>query len=188
MFPLPKRGVAALSSLLILTGCSLPRIITLKDPLTVEEHLRLGAIYESRRELDLALKEYHRAFRKDPRDPRVMFSMGNVYLAKDQPEKARTYYKRAIDLNPSWPPPYNNLALVLIKEERLKEAEIYAKKALELNPENPAPYLDTLGVVYMKRGEYEKAERYFLKALERAGKEGREEIERHLRESRDAQR
>lgn len=42
----------------VFSGCSLPRVIVLKDSLTPEEHLTLGIAYEKRGELAPAIKEY----------------------------------------------------------------------------------------------------------------------------------
>ncbi|HYA03901.1 MAG TPA: hypothetical protein VEI04_12385, partial [Syntrophobacteria bacterium] len=53
--------VAAL--LAFLCGCSLPHIVVLGDPLSPEEHLKLGMAYESKAEYDLAAAEYKAASR-----------------------------------------------------------------------------------------------------------------------------
>ena len=45
-------------ALLFLSGCSLPRIIILNDPLSAEEHNNLGRIYESQEKYDLAAQQY----------------------------------------------------------------------------------------------------------------------------------
>ncbi len=56
----------AFSSLILFSGCSLPRIIVLKDPLSPEEHLNLGVVYEKEGEFDNAIKEYLKAAKKLP--------------------------------------------------------------------------------------------------------------------------
>ena len=71
LFPL----LLALCFLLSLMGCSLPRIIILKDPLTAEEHLNLGVAYEKQGEFEPAIKEYKAAAKKLPR---AYLYLGNV--------------------------------------------------------------------------------------------------------------
>ncbi|MFZ8787688.1 tetratricopeptide repeat protein, partial [Thermocrinis sp.] len=46
-------------------GCAVPKIVILKDPLTAEEHINLGYLYEKQGKLDLAEEEYKKAIRKD---------------------------------------------------------------------------------------------------------------------------
>jgi hypothetical protein len=48
-----------------LSGCSIPQIIILKDPLTPEEYLRLGVSYESNNQLELAEAQYQKAAAHD---------------------------------------------------------------------------------------------------------------------------
>ncbi|MGE5808366.1 MAG: hypothetical protein ACM32I_04495, partial [Nitrospirota bacterium] len=49
--------------MVILSGCSLPRIIILNDPLSPEEHNNLGSIYESQGKFDLAAQQYREALK-----------------------------------------------------------------------------------------------------------------------------
>ncbi len=45
-----------IASFLIITGCSMPQIVVLNDPLTAEEHLQLGLSYEKKGLIDDAKK------------------------------------------------------------------------------------------------------------------------------------
>lgn len=123
-------------------GCSLPKIIVLKDPLTPEEHLHLGVAYERKGELDHAIKEYKLASRKLPG---AHLYLGNVYFQKNEYDEAEEYYRKAIEKDPKNADAYNNLAwLYYTKRENLGEAESLALKALELNPSKENIYRDTL--------------------------------------------
>jgi tetratricopeptide (TPR) repeat protein len=90
----------ALAALLLFSGCSLPRIIILKDPLTPEEHLNLGVAYEKQREFEPAIKEYTTAAKKLPR---AYLYLGNVYFQKKELGKAEAYYRKAIKMTPAMP-------------------------------------------------------------------------------------
>lgn len=135
----------ALSSMLlalILSACSLPRIIVLDDPLSPEEHLNLGVTYEKKEEFENALREYRKASK---RLPVAYLYMGNVYFQRDEFKEAEFCYKRAIKRDPANADAYNNLAwLYCIKREKLDRAEELARKAIELNPSKKAVYSDTL--------------------------------------------
>ena len=61
----------------------------------------------------------------------------------------------------------NNYSYTLAERgERLELALEMAKKAIEQEPDNPS-YLDTIGRVYFKLGNYEKAREYISKAVEK---------------------
>ncbi len=132
----------AAGSLLLFSGCSLPQIIVLKDPLSPEEHINLGVAYERQGELDQALKEYRLAAKKFPQ---AYLYLGNVYFQKKDWEKAEENYKTAIEQNPQEADAYNNLAwLYFTRRENLEEGEKLALKAIQLNPEKAPVYRDTL--------------------------------------------
>lgn len=141
--------------LLLLTGCSLPRIIVLDDPLTPEEHINLGVAYERKGEIDNAIEEFKKASKKLPV---AYFYMGNAYMQKGNFDEAERYYKKAIKKQPDLADAYNNLAWLYYNKakgsgltaedikEILKEAEHLVLKALELNSLNEN-YKDTLNKI-----------------------------------------
>ncbi len=126
---------------MFLSNCSFPRIIVLDDPLSPEEHLNLGVIYEKKGELDNALKEYKLASK---RIPLAYLYMGNVYFQKKEYKKAEKNYREAIKSDPQNADAHNNLAwLYYIIGENIDEAERLALKAMELNPAKHDIYKDT---------------------------------------------
>ena len=148
-----KRNVKVLFFLIsalpiLISGCSFPKIIILKDPLTPEEHLNLGVAYERRGELDSAIKEYQRAAEELPL---ALLHLGNAHFLKNQWKEAEVYYREAIEKNPKNADAYNNLAwLYYTRGENLEEAEALAQKALELDPSKNSTYEDTLEKVREK--------------------------------------
>jgi tetratricopeptide (TPR) repeat protein len=135
-------SLLGLSLMIFLAGCSLPRIIILKDPLTPEEHLNLGVSYEKKGELDQAIAQYRLAAKKLPL---AYIHMGNAYFQKNEWAEAEWYYKKAIEKDPKNADAHNNLAwLYYVKHENLDLAESLALKAIELNPPKVNMYKDTL--------------------------------------------
>ena len=123
-------------------GCSIPKIIVLEDPLTPEEHLKLGLAYEKKGEYDLAIREYESASKSITIS---YFYLGNAYFQKSEYDKAEASYRKAIRKNPGLADAYNNLAWLLYSQKKdLDEARSLALKAIALNPEGKATYLDTL--------------------------------------------
>ena len=131
-----------LSLMIFLVGCSLPRIIIQKDPLTPEEHLNLGVAYEKKGELDHAIAEYRLAAKKLPL---AYLHIGNAYFQKNEWVEAERCYKKAIEKDPKNADAHNNLAwLYYIKHENLDLAEDLVLEAIELNPSKGDIYKDTL--------------------------------------------
>lgn len=135
-------AVLLIAFVFLACGCSLPRIIILDDKLTPEEHIALGAAYEKKGLLDIAIKEYEAAAKKNPI---AFLYLGNAYFLKNDFDSAEKYYKKTIKDKPEHADAYNNLAwMYYIKRENLAEAESLAVKAVELNPEKKEVYMDTL--------------------------------------------
>ena len=131
---------------LFATGCSLPRVIVLNDPLDARQHNDLGVAYEARGETDLALREYRRAADLDTQWDRPLVNRGNVLAGQQDWKKAAASYRAALDRNPANAEAMNNLAWVLLRQGEPEQARIWAERAVETCPDNPA-FLDTLAEV-----------------------------------------
>ena len=153
-----QRSCMGIALLLLfgLTSCGgIPRIIILHDPLSAQEHLQLGIIYESQGDQDLAISEYRRALKKGGGLPEAQFRLGNIYYQQKNYAAAETAYSMALRGDDGNAPLLNNLAnLYLRRAKKLREAEALVQKAIEMDPPRRAVYLDTLGAIYLARGDY----------------------------------
>lgn len=132
----------AVCALLVLTGCGLPRVVILKDPLTPEEHINLGVAYEKEGELDAAIREYEAAAGKLPLGH---LYLGNAHFLRGDLDKAEKHYRKAVRKLPENADAHNNLAwLYYTRREHLDKAESLALRAIELNPAKEEVYRDTL--------------------------------------------
>lgn len=149
------RGVRGLKPLfcsvllLLIGGCSFPKVIVLQDPLSPAEHLQLGERYEAEGEIDLALAEYEAALAGGER-AEVFAHLGNAYSLKGDVASAESYYLKSLKAGPDQPLVLNNLAaLYATRGIELSEAEEMLKKAIALDPEHRAYFLETLSEVYL---------------------------------------
>jgi len=156
------RKTVLLAFLVLLTSCA--HLRPEGELLSAEEHLRLGAIYESKGEHDLALRQYERAALQDGGMAEAHFAMGNLFLKERRLKEAQSSYLKAIELDPDEALFHNNVGWVYMETERYEEAEQAVKRALEMDPGRSYIYLDTLGVLYTRTGRYEEAEKNLLTA------------------------
>ncbi|WPM32345.1 tetratricopeptide repeat protein [Hydrogenobacter sp. T-2] len=119
--------------LLLLSSCA--RIIVYTDPLTSEEHVNLGYIYEKQGKIELAREEYKRAIRKDRKNWIAYYNLGNIYAKEENWERAEELYLGALEIKRD-PDLLNNLAYVLNKKgdhclalKLIEEALIKAQRA-----------------------------------------------------------
>lgn len=125
------------------TGLRIPRLVTLHDPLSADEHLALGIAYEREGKRTLARTEYEAVLRTRPESITALVNLGNLAVADGAPRDAESWYRRAIrGGGKSAAPAANNLAwLYVTQNRRLRPAAALAKKAIAWDAQ-PA-YYDT---------------------------------------------
>lgn len=167
--------------LLLLSGCSIPRIIVLNDPLDAHGHNDLGVSYEARGDRDLALRSYERAASLDKRWAQPLINRGNVLAAQEDWAEAAQSYRQALAREPENAEAMNNLAWVLLRSGEAERALPWAEEAVALSPSDPA-FLDTLAEIRLERGERRAAALLIDRALEQ------QEISPQLRRSLESKR
>lgn len=96
----------------------------------------------------------------------VYGSLGDVYYTADRVDDAWQAYERSLEFNPDNATALNNYAYYLsTKNLRLEDAYEMSKKSLEFEPNNPS-FLDTLGWIYFKKGNYDKAYEYITASVD----------------------
>ncbi len=116
-----------------------------------------------------AVAPLEKALSLDPKNIDVISALALVYDAVGERAKSDSLHELGLKLSPNNHLLLNNYSYTLAERgERLELALEMAKKAIEQEPENPS-YLDTIGWVYFKLGDYQKAHDYILKAVEKGG-------------------
>jgi tetratricopeptide (TPR) repeat protein len=151
--------------LLILTGCSLPRLIVLNDPLDARQHNDLGVSYQARGEYDLALREFARAADLDDAWAQPLINRGNALALQEDWQGAARSYRQALQRDADNAEAMNNLAWVLLNSGDAEGALPLSEKAVARDPGNPA-FLDTLVEIQLRRGDEGAAALLIERALE----------------------
>jgi tetratricopeptide (TPR) repeat protein len=149
---------AALLAAASLSSCASLGIKGPPDPLSADEHMRLGASYEQQGLRSSASREYGAALRKQKDFLPALMALGNVAFQNGDLIEAEIYYRKVLRRVPGHAGANNNLAMVLlVRGARLEAAENHAKTALK-NAGPFRPYvLDTLANVYMRQGRFPDA-------------------------------
>lgn len=115
--------------------------------LTIEELLYAAT-------LDGASKEkiYTYATQKFPNDYRAWNNLGAYYYANGEQDKALQYFNKAQTISPKAAEANLNLALDALRSNNIAKAEQLLGNASQANTIN-----ETLGLLYLKKGDYSKA-------------------------------
>lgn len=99
-----------------------------------------------------------------PRSSKAWNNMGDIYTGKKEYENALQAFQNAIDIRPLYVDAYHNKGVTYMKMGEYDEAIAKFEEAMAIHvlPET----LNTLGVAYFEKGEYQKAQDLFLKMLE----------------------
>lgn len=112
-------------------------------------------------------------------DPANDHNVALCYYKEKQPDKAEEHYRKALTLNPIYEQSLTNLSFMLLQRAQLKkneagevvhddmaEAEELLLRGYRVYPWNNR-FASTLGVLYAKKRDLDKAREWFTKALER---------------------
>ena len=143
----------------------------------------LGTAYLLSDENEEAVKWLERASRAPARKPfkSVVYStLGDAQSNLKNSEEADRVYELALRYDPQNHNAMNNYAYNLsVRGEKLDRAAELAVKAMELDPDNAA-YLDTMGWIFYKTGEFEKARRFIKASIDLDDEAASAEVLEHL--------
>jgi tetratricopeptide (TPR) repeat protein len=134
-------------------------------PEDFEVNYFLGLAYYSLKEFESAEDFYKKALSLDTDSIPAMHALAMVYDQNKKWNQSDKLYTDLITLNTKDAQAYNNYAYSLIeRNEDVEYALTLAKKAIELSPKTSS-YLDTIGWIYFKLNDFDKAKEYIGEAI-----------------------
>ena len=116
-----------------------------------------AALYNNLGDFTAAIDDLNQAIRLRPKDPNQFLSRGIAYFSKGDYAKAVADYDEALKLDPRMVPALNNRCLTrAVAGQDLDGALADCTEALKLQPNDPYTR-DNLGLIYLKRKQYERA-------------------------------
>jgi len=95
----------------------------------------------------------------------IEYLEGNIFLAKKDSKAAEDRFKKAIEIEPNNPAAYVALAEIYARDKRFDEAIKEYEGVIAKNPKYLAGYM-AVGTIYDQKGDGQKAETYYRKALD----------------------
>ena len=137
------------------------------DPENIDILVQYGNTLNRLGEKKEALILFEKANKLNPDYIVVIDMLGMLYDELKLFQKCDSLYEEALLRFPENDLLMNNYAYILsVRNERLAYAFKLAQKALEIQPDNAA-YLDTIGWIYYRLGNYDLAEIYIKRSLEK---------------------
>ncbi|MBN1542344.1 tetratricopeptide repeat protein [candidate division KSB1 bacterium] len=137
-----------------------------KHPHDPEMNYYAGFIFNQKRKYSKAIPHLRASLQTDPDNIQAMLTLASAYDELRQHGQAQELYEKILTIDSSTPVILNNYAYHLsVRGIRLEQALEYVTQALSEDPDNAA-YLDTIGWVYFKLGNFERARYYTQKSLE----------------------
>jgi tetratricopeptide (TPR) repeat protein len=139
---------------------------TKNEPENAEFSYYLGTFYEEEEQFEKAEVAIKQAIKLEPDNPKYYFRLGVVYDKSNKKDASMGAMRKVIELNPKHSNALNYLGYTYADlGKNLDEAERLILEALKYKP-NDGYITDSLGWVYYKKGEFEKALEYLQKAIE----------------------
>lgn len=121
-------------------------------------------VMTGQKKFDRAEMLYSLLVKTDAENIEYAYHLGLMYYEAERHDEAEKYLRMVIEQNPENADALNNLGYMFAElGKNLDEAEELIKKAMYLRP-GAAYMIDSLGWVYFKKGEYETALKYLLRA------------------------
>jgi Tfp pilus assembly protein PilF len=118
--------------------------------------------------VDLALEEFKRAVKEDPKNPYFQKGLGLAYTAKRNWKEAIAAFRKALEINPYYVDVRNDLATALIGSGDREGGKKEFLGAFS-DPTNPTPEISArnLGQAYLEEKNYPDAISWFRTSLTR---------------------
>ncbi len=124
----------------------------------------LGYIFMQTKRYSLALFIFSELKRKNPNDPQISFLIGEIYMNTGNCVRAIENFNEGLKIKKD-KSVLNNVGICLLKLDLTDEAKGAFEEAIKVD-QNFWPAYMNLGLVYKRKGEFQKSEEMYKKALE----------------------
>jgi Tfp pilus assembly protein PilF len=139
---------------------------TERNKAAAEATRNVGEAYLAGGNLLAALRELKKAESFDPDDHITQYDIGLVYYYRERYDQAIPHFERALQLRPDFAPAINSLGnSYSAKGDWDKAIEAYQKIIEDVFYGTPHFALSNMALAYYQKGDYVRAEKYFLEAL-----------------------
>ncbi|MBL8235966.1 MAG: tetratricopeptide repeat protein [Bryobacterales bacterium] len=130
-------------------------------PASLETRLLSGEAYRQQGDFVNASRVFTEAAKVAPKDVTPLMMLAIAQHTAGRMEDAQKSYRRVLEVSPNNPIAMNNLAFLLTEANAdLNEAERLAQGAIQ-KARNQPNYIDTLGLIYLKKGLKDSAVQLF---------------------------
>ena len=139
-----------------------------QSPPSAETRFSTGVMHLREGRVDLALEEFKRAAKEDPKNPYFQKGLGLAYTAKREWKDAIAAFRKALELNPYYVDVRNDLAAALIGSGDREGGKKEFLAAFS-DPTNPTPEISArnLGQAFLDEKNYTEAVNWFRTSLNR---------------------
>ena len=138
-------------------------------PSDAEARFNTGVSHLREGRAALALEEFKKAIKQDPKNPYFHKGLGQAYAAQNRFKEAIEAFHKALALNPYYVDVRNDLGMALMSSGRREDGKKEFLAAFN-DPTNPSPELTSfnLGSSYLEERDYAQAAEWFRTSLTRS--------------------
>lgn len=138
------------------------------NPKAAGYNVQLGLAYLNQGNIDLSKRKLNLAIKQNPDSPQVLGAMAYFLESTGEPKAAESYYQKAITTGKDLGSAENNYGTFLCRQKRYDAAEQHFIRATQAsNYLTPADAFENAGLCAMQKGDQQKAEQFFTKALQK---------------------
>jgi tetratricopeptide (TPR) repeat protein/mono/diheme cytochrome c family protein len=135
-----------------------------KSPMDFEARYNLGAVAQTRGNLQLAQEQYAKALEIHPEDAVANNSLGAVLLAAGHPQDSLPYFNAALKARPDYFDAHYNLGIALASTNDMSAAVEQFREAVRLDPSDAGAQA-SLGMALAELGQLPEAKSCLERAL-----------------------
>jgi Flp pilus assembly protein TadD len=164
-----KRRPTRLAALAVMVGAALASTAAAQNTGDAEARFNSGVSHLREGRPALALEEFKKAIKQDPKNPYFQKGLGQAYAAQNRFKEAIEAFHKALSLNPYYVDVRNDLGMALISVGRREDGRKEFMAAFN-DATNPSPELTSfnLGSSYLEEHNYAQAAEWFRTSLNKS--------------------